>query len=278
MYFTVIQSTCNTYLWETQESLKQAEEQKEIAALTPDRPTLEWMRWELLALLQTEEGFELFKDYLCKEFSVENLLFWEAVRDYRVFASPGPVPQDDVFNFTPPELDPEDGSIFIRRGEDESERSGDSPPQGDVVTRALEIYETYCAPTAALAVNLPYGVLDKLRKTFGETRSDRKSLGAPRGAGPVQRKLSERTLNSLNADGAAAEVGRNTIDFKTIRWNIFDAAGKEIVNLMCSDTFRRFRVKPEYRDYVIEKYKMLKGRPVFPNSKIMSQLVEDDEE
>ena len=147
----------------------------------------------LEGLLSDDEGFTSFKEFLSKEFSVENLLFWKEVDLYRKKKA---------------------------RGADATE----------LLPEAQSIYAKYIIPHSPYEVNLPGHIVKDLQKDLKE-----KFMGS-----------TDDSRAAILRDASGLESENVRIDL-AITPTIFDAAAKNIFNLMETDSYQRYVVSDEYQ-------------------------------
>eukprot|EP00475_Leptophrys_vorax_P008581 TRINITY_DN1555_c0_g1_i1.p1 TRINITY_DN1555_c0_g1~~TRINITY_DN1555_c0_g1_i1.p1 ORF type:complete len:546 (-),score=134.66 TRINITY_DN1555_c0_g1_i1:74-1711(-) len=212
-----------TYLWEKGEDTRKIEDGNILSKLIPLKPTLNEMREEMFNMLFDEQGFRVFQQFLVKEFSVENILFWKEAKEFREFAR-------RVENG---ELLPADNMTMDQLW-------------AKVDEKGRNVYKSYCSEEAVLLINLPFAIQNKLRAIFAAGESD--SAGLKRAPSTRFRNASS-SRHVVNA--GPQEMSRNR---RRIHSEVFAEAMTEITNLMCSDSFRRFRMLDDYREYVLERH------------------------
>jgi len=216
-----------SYIWEKVEDNRKLEDGNILSKLIPLKPTLNEMREEMFNMLFDEEGFRQFQQFLVKEFSVENILFWKEAKEFREFAR----------RVETGELQP-------------SENVSMDQLWAKVDEKGRNVYKSYCSDEAVLLINLPFAIQNKLKHIFAAGEND----------GPLKRGASTRfrgqsaSHKNVNAPVVAQAVEMSVKPKRRIHSDVFAEAMTEITNLMCSDSFRRFRMLDEYREYVLERH------------------------
>jgi len=220
-----------TYTWEKVEDNRKLEDGNILSKLIPLKPTLNEMREEMFNMLFDEEGFRVFQQFLVKEFSVENILFWKDAKEFREFARRVEVG----------ELQP-------------SENISLDQLWGKVDEKGRFVYKSYCSEEAVLLINLPFAIQNKLRATFaaGENEGAMLKRGASTRFG--RRSISLKSPSSQTSAMSVQPQEMSVKQKRRIHSEVFGEAMTEITNLMCSDSFRRFRMLDDYRDYVLERH------------------------
>ncbi len=205
-----------------------------ISNLIPQKPTLNEMREEMFKMLFDEPGFQLFQEFLVKEFSVENIMFWKEAKDFREYASNL---EARVSNSANSNLKP-----------DEKDSITTAEAQQLIDTKALKIFKNFCADDANFLINIPYGIHNRLRIIFvnNEVRHIR----------TLTRDFTNKLVTKSNSRLATErEVSSKAVPVsRKINSDTFTEALNEVTNLMCSDSFRRFRMSDKYRKYVLNRY------------------------
>jgi hypothetical protein len=187
--------------------------------------SVEELSKEFLELLLDPKGEQLFKGYLVKEFSVENLLFWKTVRRFKeIYTS-------------------ENGHLDEKR----------------LLHHSVKIYKQFVSMYAPLSINISSACKERLEKRLGikdivPSRQQVSSFGAP-GATSVNvgAKAVEVDLEGKAPEASISVAGPQANPPEALDGTIFEEAQKEIFSLMVKDSFRRFRLAKEYKDFVATK-------------------------
>ena len=134
---------------------------------------------------------------------------------------------------------------------------------------ACLIYDKYCSRSATLLINLPFAVSKALHVIFaGESARSRgfshRLTRTLSNVFSIQAAQTDFTSFSSAAQSSPISVA---ID---VPFDVFDRACKEILNLMTTDSFRRFRGSQEYREFVVGMH--TQGRL---GASIMVELVDE---
>lgn len=238
--------------------------------IVPNRASIEVMRSELLEMLEDGEGYSVFLKVVEQQFSVENLLFWKDVIEFKRMTDP---------------------SFISHRL---SELSDDKAPsrkvtkskatRKEIQDRAVSIFKTYVAEDAMLLVNLSHAQFEGLRSSFAKifgrgnaTRMSRAFSGKVV-AGPVMNAPLKRTRSEKATMESSLEIPEvvEVEDPMAIGSHTFDDALGEITNLMCTDSFRRFRLTPGYREYRLKcRKKLIQASVKASREGLKSQLVSE---
>lgn len=269
-----------SYQWQNLEIPKDTNIIQDVENLIPPKPTLSQMRDEMIRMLELPEGFKIFEEFLVKEFSVENILFWKEASDFQEFAYSVEKGEIDISTFVT--RDDRAHALSV------DDKSNSKVPLPEVlVRRARRIYNTYCRSDSLLLVNLPYGVQNTLKKIFEDVRTTTMELNADENS--LIRKITAftatrtKSLSFLGDDNPTrpndsinlgisnpsdkSKIPRKKRDIDAL---VFDAALVEITNLMCSDSFRRFRLTIEYSKFVRDRHRRIQESKQKMNSSIIS--------
>jgi len=235
LYISGFRTIHLTYIWEREVALRKTVDQQQLEELIPLKPTLNEMRDEMHRLLLHPRGFDLFKTFLIKEFSVENILFWKDARDFQQSA-----------------VEAEQNMAEIKgEGHD---------PWVAIDDKAKSIFETYCSDNAIMLINLPFGIHNNLKKVFLVDTSAAGPTGLGRQTSVSRLAKGLRSMAKSVTGNAGESVPLQAVDVggvapkRRINSTTFADALQEITNLMCSDSFRRFRMQDEYREFVLERF------------------------
>jgi hypothetical protein len=211
---------------------------------------------ELKFLLSTAEGKSLFQEFNRSEFSVENLLFYEACLNY----------------------------------ENSYKSNEEGGASEESIKMAKNIQETFVMTTSPLSVNISHDVRAKILKKFGikiQGKSDTfntmtrtfsnnhledeelkeheaiKGGGASNDGGALAKKASSRS--NLGGVLKRLATGGGDIKLQGLTAVVFNPARDEIFYLMATDTFQRFKITKQYRNYLESTAPILDIRPSPPS-------------
>jgi len=181
----------------------------------------------LTGILSTQTGTDSFKKFLTKEFSVENILFYLEVEDFRKAT------KDAI----------------------DSGRKDDGDALTHLMGLAQRVHAKYIMVDSPFQINLPDNIVDQLR-------SDLTTEFKP----GVERKPLMDRPNSRSDE----ETG-DTGDSYGIRTppTLFDAAQKNIFNLMSTDSLPRYFRSDLYKSLVDEIATKKKKKDVLEEMKII---------
>jgi TRAP-type C4-dicarboxylate transport system permease small subunit len=205
-----------------------------ISNLIPQKPTLNEMREEMFKMLFDKPGYSLFEEFLVKEFSVENIMFWKEAKDFREYAS---------------KLE---ANLSSQQNDKKSNDDVMSPDdiQQMIDTRAQKLFKNFCSDEASFLINIPYAIHNRLRMTFVKAEV-RHLLALTRN---FSNKMMTKSNSRITTERESSIRPIPTPQPRKITSDTFTEALNEVTNLMCSDSFRRFRMTDEYRQYVLNRY------------------------
>jgi hypothetical protein len=150
-------------------------------------------------LLADDEGVVLFQDFLKSEFSVENLMFYEACETYQNLISQA-IDQNDT-----------------------------------VPKMAASIFENFVVINSPFCVNISHKTRKEINDCFTDTRRSRDNSVLS------VKTYSKKTLLQYDS------LPKGNEPF--LAENLFSEAQDEILRLMASDSFLRFKMTPEYKAF-----------------------------
>jgi len=181
----------------------------------------------LRGILSTPLGVDSFKRFLTKEFSVENILFYLEVEDYRK------------------------KKIALMEEGSEAE-------QLQLVGEAQRIYSKYIGTDSPFQVNLPSLVVQELQNNLKKQFNSTKDSGADRGIGRVgtmSPKGSDASatigaMPSLSGQSVLGDDGSTSSYLIPMVPTVFDPAQKNIFHLMETDSCPRYFRSELYKEFV----------------------------
>jgi hypothetical protein len=182
---------------------------------------------ELKFLLSSGNGKMMFQEFNRSEFSVENLLFYEACMTYELSYKSN-----------------EDGGA-----------------SDETIKMAKNIQETFLMTSSPLSVNISHEVRVKILKKFGikiQSRSNTLNSISMVSQTFSTKHLDEVELkqeskagddNGLPKKASSSNIASDNI-LERLTPTVFNPARDEIFYLMATDTFQRFKLTKQYRDFL----------------------------
>jgi len=171
----------------------------------------------LRGILSTPLGVDSFKRFLTKEFSVENILFYLEVEEYRK------------------------KKIALMEEGTEAE-------QLQLVGEAQGIYSKYIGADSPFQVNLPSLVVadlqNNLKRQFNSTKDSTADRAATRVGTTLASPKASTDGNPVNDDGATSSYSTPAVP------TVFDPAQKNIFHLMETDSCPRYFRSELYKEFV----------------------------
>jgi len=183
----------------------------------------------LTGILSTAAGEDSFKKFLAKEFAVENILFYLEVEEFR----------RSTKKAADAGLKDDEGSLRELQG------------------LAQRIHSKYILPDSPFQINLPDAVVERLTE-------DLKTEFRPNFERPP-------LMDRPNSRGDALDDNKALKDSYGIRTppTLFDAAQKNIFNLMVTDSLPRYFRSDQYKSLADQTESMRKKKVVLEEMKIM---------
>lgn len=192
-----------------------------------------------------EEGFIAFRAFLRHEFSVENLLFWRRVNNFRTAGEDllarrrgaDPEPEEEVAD---------KNHLSVKEASTNSASRLAAEDEQQLLNMAVALYQQYIAPSSPFEVNLPGDLRAVLEAHFGYFAvSDDAQASGPATAFRVD----ENSVELPELVGATPEERRI---YHLV--HAFDAAQQNIYELMENDSFPRFRVSRQCKQLQRKRY------------------------
>jgi hypothetical protein len=178
---------------------------------------------QLLQGACTDDEMMQFQKFLQREFCIENLLFWRAVRN---FHSLFPKQQTD-------DLAEETTALETAALVDKTPSQNSIPLNVSRLERAKRIYQRYLAKGAPYQVNLESELVSSIEKTLEDLSTTL-----------TESKATFVKSESHDLAGSSSTTAIITIDMPPVTTplqTVFDEAQTQIYLLLKNDTFPRFR-------------------------------------
>lgn len=203
-------------------------ERKSLSEYSSIHPT-EWQRRKFLELIEDPTGSQYFKEFLKKEFSVENFLFWKTVEKFKKMYS------GDGYN-----------ELLLQK-------------------HVLKIYNHFMSSFSPLMINISSQCKQRIQQRLGiKDVLPSKGIGIRKAVissatststAPKTQDMDDVELEEVEDDASldypsiSVAVCSPLDPEEPIDTMVFDEAEREIFNLMFTDSFSRYRLSDEYQEF-----------------------------
>lgn len=192
----------------------------------------EWQRQQFLELIEDPIGSQYFKEFLRKEFSVENFLFWKTVEKFKKMYS------------------------------------GDGYDEILLQKHVLKIYNHFMSSFSPLMINISSQCKERIQQRLGikdilpsRGFSSKKPVITNVATNPLADHVDDVKLDEVDEESSleypsiSVAVCSPLNPDEPIDNTVFDEAEREIFTLMFTDSFSRYRLSEEYQEFADRKAK-----------------------